>query len=355
MTRPKLPENIIKASESLLNALKLLDEKGSRLLIVTDENMKLLGTFTDGDSRRMLLRNDSLSESIERGYNDNSVFMYQSDFTPGKAFDICQEKKIVGLPIINEQNVVVDFYRSQLIGGKELSFNHLDATIPVVIMGGGKGSRLYPISDVFPKPLIPISGRPMVEHVMDYFRQFNLNNFYMTVNHKSDLIKAYFRSIKKDYQLEFVDEPHFMGTAGSISLIKDELKTDFIISNCDSMVKTDIYEAYQMHMSNGFDLTVITSIQHHQLNYGKINYKNGGIITSIEEKPELTIPINTGTYIANPRVLKSIKTDGLFHMTDLIEALIKNGQKVGCFFINDNEFVDFGQWEEYKKAVSKLL
>ena len=221
-------------------------------------------------------------------------------------------------------------------------------------MGGGKGTRMKPISDVFPKPLIPLNGKPMINHVIDCFTKYGINNYFLTLNYKSNLMMSYFDSLDKNYSIDFAIEPFFMGTAGSVKLLEDKLPNEFIISNCDCIAKTNLLDIVDQHQEKKSLLTVVCSIQHHQIPYGKINYTNGGSITSIEEKPELSMPINTGVYIADKKVLDFIETDKLFHMTHLIEKLIENDLPVHCFFINEKEFIDFGQWKEYKNSLDLL-
>lgn len=343
--------NITLPNISIKSALKLLDTTSEKLLIIVDNKHRLLGTLTDGDIRRALLNEFLLNNEIKLIYNKKSVFLKKSDYTKEKALRICKEKEILGIPVIDDFNKVVDYYYFP----KETNiFNQKNSTflsLPVVIMGGGKGSRMKPISDVFPKPLIPLNGKPMINHVIDYFSNYGINNYFLTLNYKSNLMISYFDSLDKDYSIEYAIEPFFMGTAGSITLLKDKLPDKFIISNCDCIAKTNLLEIIDQHQEKKSLLTVVCSIQHHQIPYGKINYRNGGSITSIEEKPELSMPINTGIYIANKKVLDFIETDKLFHMTHLIEKLIENKLPVHCFFINEKEFVDFGQWKEYEKAL----
>lgn len=346
--------NLIRPNNSIVDALKRLDESALKLLVVVDEHNKLLGTCSDGDIRRLLLKGNALDSSIEFGYFKNSKFIRDSEFSEKKAFEICNKYHVLGLPVVDSNLIVKGFYSLNRGVASQTQQKIVLSQLPVIIMGGGKGTRLKPISDVFPKPLIPIKGKPMVNHVIDYFKSYGLNDFYLTLNYKADLIKAYFSSEENNNKITFIEEPTFMGTAGSLSLLKEYLNGDFIISNCDCLVKIDIPDAIRQHKENSTDLTVITSIQNHQVPYGVIEYENGGRITKIDEKPMLSFPMNTGVYIANSSVLEFIKQDGLFHMTDLIDVLIENNKKVSCYFISEKEFIDFGQWDEYTKALNLI-
>jgi dTDP-glucose pyrophosphorylase len=350
-------ENITKTTASIKSALKQLDKCSEKILIIVDKDIKLLGTLTDGDIRRALLKNTPLTHSIDEFYNKNPISLEESKFSIETAQKICIEHEILGLPIVDKNNIIADLFYYQTPTTKiqtNSSSSRLLLDIPVVIMGGGKGTRMKPISDVFPKPLIPLSGKPMVNHIIDYFNTYGINTYYLTLNYKSELMIAYFESLKKNYTIDFVIEPFFMGTAGSIKLLESKLPKEFIISNCDCIAKTDFSKILKQHKEKKSILTVVCSIQHHQIPYGKINYTDGGLITSIEEKPELSIPINTGIYIVNKKVLDLIETDKLFHMTHLIEKLIVKKLPVHCFFINEKEFIDFGQWKEYEKALNLI-
>tara|TARA_Y100001968_G_C19443798_1_gene764111 strand:+ start:359 stop:1423 length:1065 start_codon:yes stop_codon:yes gene_type:complete len=353
MTPLKNITNITNITTSIKSALKQLDKCAEKLLIVVDKKNKLLGTLSDGDIRRALLKNMPLTNPIKTIYNKKYISLQKDHFTKENANQICKQKSILGLPIVDNNNTVIDYF-SYYKDNMQTQPSSKPINLPVIIMGGGKGTRMKPISDVFPKPLIPLNGKPMINHVIDYFSHYNIKNYYLTLNYKSELMIAYFESLTKDYKIDFAIEPFFMGTAGSIKLLEDKLPEKFIISNCDCIAKTDFSEILKQHQEKKSILTVVCSIQHHQIPYGKINYTDGGAITSIEEKPELSMPINTGVYIANKKVLDFIETDKLFHMTHLIEKLIENDLPVHCFFINEKEFIDFGQWKEYEKALNLI-
>ena len=232
--------NLIRPNNSIVDALKRLDESALKLLVVVDEHNKLLGTCSDGDIRRLLLKGNALDSSIEFGYSKNSKFIRDSEFSEKKALEICNEYHVLGLPVVDSNLIVKGFYSLNRGMASQTQQKIVRNQLPVIIMGGGKGTRLKPISDVFPKPLIPIKGTPMITHVIDYMKSYGLNQFYLTLNYKADLIKAYFSSEENNNNITFIEEPTFMGTAGSLTLLKGQLNGDFIISNCDCLVKIDI-------------------------------------------------------------------------------------------------------------------
>lgn len=345
--------NTILFNQSIKDGLKQLDTTAKKLLLVVSESGHLLGTLSDGDIRRALLRGCELNATLDGVYNANCISLNINDFNTQTAISICTEKLITGIPIVTDTHEIVDFFDHQRpIHSLKLSHNKLD--IPVVIMGGGKGTRMKPLSDIFPKPLIPINGKAMISHVMDFFEQYGIQSFFITLNYKSHLMIAYCDSLETTYNIEYAIESSFMGTAGGLSLIENQLPQTFIISNCDALAKTDISALVNDHHEKQAVLTVVCSIQHHQIPYGRVHYENGGKIRSIEEKPELSMAINTGVYVADKRALAYIDPTRVFHMTDLIQTLIDQGLPVHCYLINEKEFIDFGQWDAYKQA-SNLL
>jgi len=224
----------------------------------------------------------------------------------------------------------------------------------VVIMAGGKGTRLAPFTQVLPKPLIPVGERTMIEYIIDNFRVFGVKKFYLTLNYKGELIEAYFKGSEKDYEVEFIWEEDYLGTAGSLKFLKGELEGDFIVSNCDILLKTDFSEVLDFHKKNASIFTSITAIQYYKIPYGVVNIKNGGIIADIIEKPEYTFQINTGVYVLNYKVLSYIPLNTYFDMPELVKVLLQKGEKVLAYPINEGDYIDMGQWEEYKEAFRKL-
>jgi len=168
------------------------------------------------------------------------------------------------------------------------------------------------------------------------------------------MIKAYFDGIEKEYSVSYVMEDDFYGTAGSLTLVEGSINSTFIVSNCDIIVKADYGEVMNFHRENGSVLTVLSSIQHHTFPYGVVEFANGGQVTKIKEKPEYSFPVNTGVYILEPECFSYIPKSTFFNMTDLIETLIEKDKKVMMYPVNEKDFIDIGQWDEYRKSVNEL-
>lgn len=347
---------LIFETASIKDALKKLDRTAKKVLLITDNKNKLLGTITDGDIRRYILSGKSLDNDIGEVYNRKPVYVKKEDFTVDLAKNILIENKIELLPIVDSMNTIIDFITWDQLFSKDIAGPSKKTKIDmsVVIMAGGKGSRLEPFTKILPKPLIPVGDKTILEIIIDEFRGYGIGQYYVTLNHKSDMIVAYFNSIEKDYKINFIKENDFLGTAGSLRLLEELVGDVFIVSNCDVIVKADFGDVAKFHNDEKASLTVLSAIQHREVPYGVIRFKEKGEVVDIIEKPEYTVTINAGIYIMNKECLQFIPKKSSFDMTDLIKSLITNKKKVVLYPVNEKEYVDIGQWEEYKKTVDKL-
>ncbi|GBD95710.1 D-glycero-alpha-D-manno-heptose 1-phosphate guanylyltransferase [bacterium BMS3Abin06] len=345
----------IAENESVKDVLKKLDRTAEKLLLVTDRKNRLLGTISDGDIRRYLLMGKSLEENIEDVYYKNPTFLRKGEFSMESAKKIFLKKKIDLIPVLDEEDTVVDYIIwNQAFSEEVRPPKNGKIKVPVVIMAGGKGTRLEPFTKILPKPLIPVNDKPIIELIIEEFKRQGGKKFYLILNSKGEMIEAYFNGIKKDYEVKYVRENNFLGTAGGLKLLK-RMGTDlFIVSNCDVIVKADFQQVITRHKKQNAVMTVLSSIQHHKIPYGVINFREKGLVTDIHEKPEYTVTINTGVYILSREALKFIPENTFFDMTDLIKKLIENNKKVATYPVNENDYIDIGQWEEYKNAVEKL-
>ncbi|MBT8763518.1 NTP transferase domain-containing protein [Desulfohalobiaceae bacterium Ax17] len=353
----KLKNIFISENYSIKDALKRLDKTAEKVLLIVNEHNKLLGTVTDGDIRRHIIKTGRIEGFVKDIYNKNPIFIYNDDFSENLAKKILVEKKIEVLPILNKNNVVVDFITWTSIFGNDKSkkiYSKMAGNIPVIIMAGGKGTRLDPFTKVLPKPLIPIDEKPVIEHIIDRFREQGTKKFYLTLNYKGEMIAAYFNGIEKDYEIEFVWEDDFWGTAGSLKLLEHKISENFIVSNCDIMIRANFSKILDFHIQNSSYLTLISSIQHYKIPYGVVKFKDGGEIEEIIEKPEYVFPINTGVYILNKKVLSYIPEKKYYDMPNLINKVLMEGNKAFSYPIGESDYIDIGQWNEYREAINKL-
>ncbi len=345
----------ISVNQTIKQALKKMDVTGEKVLIVVDEKKILLGTLSDGDVRRNILNGRPLDENIEEVYNEHPVFVNQPwDLEEIKKLMIV--KKIEAIPVINSLKEVIDIlFWSDIFKEKKKGVIKKKIDLPVIIMAGGKGKRLDPFTRILPKPLIPIGDKPLIEIIMDNFANFGVYEFYLSLNYKGEMVKSYFDYSEHNcYKLHYIFEKKYLGTGGSLSLLPKNIPQTFILSNCDIIVHADYFDLVNYHKENNNSLTILGSIQHYIIPYGIIEFKNGGAVKQIVEKPEYDLTINTGVYVVEKDVLGYIPKNKLFHITDLINLLIENREKVGIYPVSEKSFIDIGQWEEYKKAINKL-
>lgn len=346
----------IKPTESIKEALKKLNETGEKVLIVVDNDNTLLGTITDGDIRRYILKTGTIEGTVSGVYNKNSIYATENQ-TQKEVKDLIFKNRIEILPVVNKNKKLVGYYKWTDFydeDSKEIKEKKLK-DIPVVIMAGGKGTRLDPFTRVLPKPLLPVQSKTITEMIIDKFKDFGASKFYLVVNYKGKVIEAYFNSIEKDYQLEFIWEKEFLGTAGSLYLLKNIIKEEnFFVSNCDIIINADYNEILNYHLNVNAMFTSVTSVKHYKIPYGVIYTKEQGQIEKIEEKPELTFQINTGVYLLNRKVLDYIQKEQYLDMPQLINLLLESNEKVIAYPIKDKDYLDVGQWEEYNKVLKIL-
>ena len=324
---------LISPERTIVEAMEKIDENGRRILFITNTDRKLIGAITDGDIRRWLIKTGNLQEQISR---------------------LMRRYSITALPVLNSKGIVIDilFEQEQKTEVREGSLS-LDK-VPVVIMAGGKGTRLYPYTKILPKPLIPIGDIPIMERIIDKFRDVGVTDFYATVNYRKNMIKSYFTDTAKDYEIKYVEENQPLGTAGSLRLIEEDFEQPFIVTNCDILIHADYEDVYRYHRESGNELTIVSALKNIVVPYGVIHSSENGAVQSMEEKPKLSYFVNTGMYILNPELKKEIPENTFYHMTDLTDKLLKENRKVGMYPISEDSFLDMGEFEEMHRMEKKL-
>jgi len=343
----------VQTNISIRQAMKALDKTAKKCLLVIDDNKKLLGTLTDGDLRRSILAGAKFAENISDSYKTKPTVIKEDEYNPEKAKELLLKRKLDMIPIVNENNVVVDYVTWSSMGGESQPENSL-GDVAVVIMAGGKGTRLEPFTKILPKPLVPIHEKPIIEHIIERFTDRGCSDFHLTVNYKGKIMKAYFEELLPDYKVNFVDEQEPLGTAGSLRFLDGQVNRPFFVTNCDIIIKADYASIYEFHQKGGFDVTLVASAKEYVIPYGTCELNGDGHLSHINEKPKYDFLINTGLYVLNPDVLKIIPENKFYHITHLIEDAKNQGKKVGVFPIDDDAWIDIGQWTEYQQEVDKL-
>ncbi len=343
----------VKLDITIRQSMKVLEKTAEKCLLVVDENNKLLGTLTDGDLRRSILDGVKFSEHISASYNSEPTVLIKEKYTKEEAKQLLRDLKLDLIPIVDENNLVVE-YVTWLDLGDEVQPKIKLGNVPVVIMAGGKGTRMEPFTKILPKPLVPIQEKPIIEHIIERFLDIGCSDFHLTVNYKGKILKAYFEEVQPDYQVHFVDEHEPLGTAGSLRFLDDKFNQPFFVTNCDIIIKTDYSDLYEFHQKGDYDITLVASEKEYIIPYGTCQLNKDGHLDHINEKPTYYFLINVGLYILNPDVLKLIPENKFYHITHLIEDAKNQGKKVGIFPIDDDAWVDVGEWTEYQKAVERL-
>ena len=214
-------------------------------------------------------------------------------------------------------------------------------------MAGGRGLRLKPFTDIVPKPLVPINGISMIEHILINFRNFGFRNFIISLNYKSNLIRTFFSFLKKKYKISFLKENKPLGTAGIIKKIKLKKEKNFFVINCDTILKCDYLSLYNFHMKKKNKLTLVASQQTNSIPYGVCKLNKVQDLKKIIEKPSNSILVNTGCYVVNSSILKYIKKNEAIDMNELIQKLLNKKIKIGVFPVQKGAWSDFGKLTDF--------
>ena len=336
---------------SIIEAMSQMDLTGKKVLFVAEAG-KLKAALTDGDIRRWILKNGDLKSEVKNAANYNPCYLPVSHKSEALTFML--QRKISAIPLIDEDGRVVSIALWDEEFGEEPSMELDDLSVPVVMMAGGLGSRLYPYTNILPKPLIPVGELPIAEHIIGQFKKYGCKEFYLVVNYKKNMIKAYFNEIEKDYSVYYADEEQPMGTGGGLSLLKGKVKETFILTNCDILIKEDFRKVYDIHKKQGNLVTMICSAKDFKIPYGIVEIDDNGEISALKEKPSLSFLTNTGCYIVEPEVIDYIKEGENIGFPDLIERIRKAGGKAGIYPVSEDSWLDMGQLDELERMRLKL-
>ncbi|MEW5819440.1 MAG: nucleotidyltransferase family protein [Cyanobacteriota bacterium] len=324
------------------DTLEAIDRGVMGIALVVDDDYHLIGTITDGDIRRALIKGGSISDNIAPIMNINPIKAHigKSNY---ELISIMNSKTITQIPIIDDNGKLVDVKNLSEL----LISNKKDNKL--VIMAGGLGTRLRPFTNTTPKPLLPIGNKPILETIIEHAKFHGLVDIIISINYLSESIENYLGDGSKiGVKIKYLHEKDSLGTAGALSLIEDKITEDIIVINGDILTRTNFDKMLEFHKNNNNTLTVGTRPYKTQIPYGIIKHSND-IIESIEEKPVLKYTINAGIYILSPHAFKFIPEKQFFHMTHLMEKLIENKMRVGNFPIEDY-WLDIGKINDYYRA-----
>ena len=331
-------------NSTIKEALQIIDNGAVKFAIVVDSEDKLLGTVTDGDIRRAILDGKTLENSIENIYFKTPTVVHVNS-TKEEIINICTTKKIYQIPVVDDKNRVVSIkILDELLKPKV-------HTNKVVLMVGGLGTRLKPLTDTTPKPMLPVGGKPILQTIVEKFVSYGFVNIIMCVGYKSNIIQDYFEDGSKfGANIEYVLEDKRMGTAGALTLLNDEQKPNepFFVMNGDLLTNVNFENMLDFHIGHNAKATMCVREYDFQVPYGVVNIQNGKI-ASIEEKPTHSFFVSAGMYMLDSLCIDMIPKDEFYDMPTLFEEMIKNDDNTVSFPIREY-WLDIGRIDEYEKA-----
>lgn len=338
---------------TVVEAMQKIDVTGSGILFIVDEEKRLIGTLTDGDIRRWLIKTGNLQITISSIMQSTPQFLL--DEHKEQAMEILVKGKLRALPILDKEHRVVDIvFNTYSKNKKNDETSQALKDIPVVIMAGGKGTRLLPYTNILPKPLIPVGDKTILERIIEQFGRFGCEKFYIILNYRKNMIKAYFNEFEHSYHLSYLEEEKPLGTGGGLGLLKDKIKGSFILSNCDILIKENFSNIFDYHKKNGNKVSMICSLKKFNIPYGIVHTGSQGIVESMEEKPAVSFLANTGCYIVDSDILGEIPVGIPIDFPDLIDRYRKKGNQIGVYPISESAWLDMGQMDELEKMKKSL-
>ncbi len=353
MKQEKLSTLFISPTVAIKEAMQKLGETQEKILFVVDKDNKLLGTVNDGDIRRGLIKGLNFTDEVHNVMHRKFSFvLHGTTKIKEAAKEIMTEKKIEQIPVLEEKGKIIDVVLwTDIIGTQKTPRKRENYHNQIVIMAGGKGSRLDPFTRILPKPLIPVGNKPVIEHIMASFHRSGFSRFIYTLNYKKEYLKLFLKENTYSYFIDWIEEEDYLGTAGSLKLLQEKIEDSFFVINCDSLIDVDFEKVLQWHKKQTAMITIVGCHNEVKIPYGVLEISNGKL-NQIHEKPVHDIIINTGLYIMEPCVLEYIESGVKMDMDELLRKV--GAEKKICVYPIYKGWIDIGQLEEYKKTLRML-
>lgn len=329
--------------DSIVEAMKVIEKSKRKIAIVIASDGKLLGTITDGDIRRGLIKNISINDPVHMIMNRNPVSFSEKE-SPETIERIMSSKNISHIPVLDSAGRVIDLLMGKSLKGLQKKSN------TVVLMAGGLGTRLGELTADYPKPMLKVRGKPILEIVLQNLKDHGFENFIIAVKFKAEVIEDYFKDGSLfGVKIKYVKEKERMGTCGALSLINFENDLPLIVMNGDVLTKVDFSQFLENHVNNDYMASICVRNYDFQVPFGVVQVE-GQIVTQIEEKPTQKFLVNAGVYAFNQDVLKLIPRDSYFDMPELINKILtKHNQRAGVFPIHEY-WMDVGRRDDFNQA-----
>lgn len=349
-----LPRYFVDPGDTLLSALKRMDTLSTRLLMVGAPEA-FAGVLSIGDIQRHIIRSGGVEGVVREAQRERYTAATPADDRAALQADI-DERGIEYMPIV-EGGAVVDVLVAELGDGQAADANPhyrpplAALELPCVIMAGGLGTRMRPLTHVLPKPLLPIGDRPIVEHIMARFERYGVREFFLTVNYRKAWLQLWAEELESPSRVHLVEEPSFLGTGGSLRYVPLGGAREVFVANCDVLADVDYAELHRFHRAHGHVLTAVAFVDLESSPYGTIELDGDGRLLALHEKPDRASFVNAGIYLADAAAVALLPEGEVCHMTDLMRRCLDAGHTVGVFPINRHSWRDLGEWSKYLAAV----
>jgi dTDP-glucose pyrophosphorylase len=333
---------LIAPGSSVRDAVEVIDAAGLQIALIIDGNERLLGTVTDGDIRRGILRGVSLDDPVVRVMNDNPTTAREQDDRE-TLLALMRERGLHQIPVLDTQWRVVGLHVLDTLITPERRDN------PIVLMAGGLGSRLRPLTDDCPKPLLRVGSKPILETILDAFVQHGFGRFYISVNYMGEMVEEYFGDgSERGVEIHYLRENERLGTAGALGLLPDRPNEPLFVMNGDLLTRLNFLNLLDFHTQHGAAATMCVREYEMQVPYGVIDTRSHRIV-DIREKPTERYLVNAGVYVLEPDVLDAIPAGQLFDMPDLFKKLIDANMETAVFPIREY-WMDIGRMGDFEQA-----
>jgi dTDP-glucose pyrophosphorylase len=336
----------LKKSDTIIHALEVLNTAATKFLIVVDEQSKLLGTVTDGDIRRSLLKGVQIQQTLDQVMNTKPKTAASST-SRAEIRRILKEQEIQYLPVLDDKGHVLEIISLTEVASVEKKENH------VVLMAGGLGSRLAELTENCPKVMLNIGGRPILETIIETFKAHGFYKFIISVHYKSEMIEQHFKDGSQlNVEISYIKEKTRLGTAGALSLYKSN-GLPFIVMNGDLLTKINFNDLVDFHLKHQNAATMCLRQYEHQIPFGVVVTEQDQV-TKIEEKPIRRYFVNGGIYVLNPELLADVPENTYYDMPTFFENLIEKKFKVGAYPFYEY-WIDIGRLDDYERAHAEFL
>jgi dTDP-glucose pyrophosphorylase len=336
-----LKECCVAVDATLMDAIRVIDQAGAGIALVVDQDQRLCGTLTDGDIRRAIIKGANLDAKLRPHIITNYLSVSESE---GRAevLDLMQAHLIDQVPVVDDNKRLLGLHLIHGILGAEQRPNW------AVIMAGGKGTRLYPLTKDIPKPMVKVAGRPILERLILHLVSHGIHRIFLSVNYLSEVITDHFGNGERfGCQIEYIHEDEPLGTAGSLSLLPEEPADPILVMNGDLVMSADLGAMLAYHERGDYHATIGVKTYSHQVPYGCVTV-DGDCITKIEEKPDIIQQVNAGVYVLSPDAVGNIPRK-FYLITEMFSSALEQGRRVGAFDL-DCDWVDVGQHDQLKHA-----